>query len=330
MKTLVALALAMLLIGPVHADDDDDDPPIGEYTPLRVTMEEDVRTLAGIELTGLAAEAGVPTVTATAEVLSLQPLLTQQAQLLQARADVRAASARSEVSNENYQRLRRLQSGNANVAARELAAARAEQRTDAARLDAARATLAGREAGFRDQWGDTLFEWATADERPAAWQTLQARRQLLLLVSLPRRAGQPETGAAIDLVVEGDRLSGTLIGPAPGLSAIGNGPTWYARADAELLRTGMRLTASVPVNGDEQRRIRIPAAAVVWDAGQPWAFVHAGGDDFERRPVSGRAGPGGDWLVEKHFSAGDAVVISGAQLMLAQERRASIPEEDDD
>ncbi len=323
MKTPAALVLALLLIGPVHADDDDDG-------PLRVTMEDDVRRLAGIELGELQAETGVPTVTASAEVLSLRPLLVQQAEVLQARADVRAASARSEVSNENYQRLRRLQGGNANVAARELAAARAEQRADAARLDAARATLAGREAGFRDQWGDALFDWATAEKPPDAWQALRARRQLLLLVSLPRRAGQPDSGAAIDLITDDDTLSATLIGPAPSLGAVGSGATWYARADAGPLRTGMRLTASVPVNGTKWRRIRIPATAVVWDAGQPWAFVHAGGDDFERRPVIGRAAPGGDWLVETHFSAGDAVVVSGAQLMLAQERRASIPEEDDD
>lgn len=330
MKTPAALVLALLLIGPVHADDDDDDAPVGEYTPLRVTMDEEVRALAGIGLAELQAEQRVPTVTAAAEVLSLQPLLVQQAELLQARADVRAASARSEVSNENYQRLRRLQGGNANVAARELAAARAEQRTNAARLHAARATLASREAGFRDQWGDALFDWATADEPPAAWQALQARRQLLLLVSLPRRAGQPETGSAIDLITDENTLSATLVGPAPGLAAVGNGATWYARADAGPLRTGMRLTADVPVNGDERRRIRIPAAAVVWDAGQPWAFVHAGGDQFRRHPVNGRATPGGDWLVAEGFETGDRVVVAGAQLMLAQELRAYIPEEDDD
>jgi hypothetical protein len=66
-------------------------------------------------------------------------------------------------------------------------------------------------------------------------------------------------------------------------------------------------------------RLVIPESAVVWNGGQPWAYVQTTPDHFTRRYVS--AGDEGEqgFLVNYGFHTGDRVVTQGAQLLLSEE-----------
>jgi hypothetical protein len=70
--------------------------------------------------------------------------------------------------------------------------------------------------------------------------------------------------------------------------------------------------------------VRIPADAVVWYGGQPWAYVRTGGTDFERRRIEQDHPTDGGFVVVHGFTPGEAVVVQGAQLLLSEESRALV------
>jgi hypothetical protein len=68
----------------------------------------------------------------------------------------------------------------------------------------------------------------------------------------------------------------------------------------------------------------VPDSAVVWLQGRAWVYVREGPDYFVRREVFFKQRMVEGWVVTKNFSAGDLVVVEGAQLLLSEEFRSQI------
>ena len=85
--------------------------------------------------------------------------------------------------------------------------------------------------------------------------------------------------------------------------------------------------------GDEkmgQMVSRLPDSALLWHAGHRWFYLEVEAHRFERRDAGQpRALRGGEWLVPG-LASGARVVTTGAQSLLGEELRWSIPTEDDD
>lgn len=298
---------------------------------MQVHLSQSAQAAAGIETRTLTATHRRPGFAALAEVTALGPLLEQRAAVLTARAARKAAQAQVAASSDSFKRLQALHADNGNISTRVLAEARAAHRVDVAHLAGAQARLETRLLKLSQTWGQALAGWALGAAAQSQWPALLERSQVLLLLTLP--AGRV-LAAGVDqvrVVAPGGAGRGAqVIGPAPGGSDLGPGPTWWLRTAAHGLRSGMRLQARVPAAAAPQNGVVLPMAAIVWRAGRPWAYVLTAPETFERRPVVGEPTAAGGWFVTRGFAAGDALVITGAQTLLGQELRGLIPEEDDD
>ena len=88
---------------------------------------------------------------------------------------------------------------------------------------------------------------------------------------------------------------------------------------------GQTLTAQVAASRQAQAGVLVPAAAVLRAENRAWAYVQRAETNFVRCPL-GLAEPlGGAWFVTNGVAAGERVVVSGAQTLLAEEFKASIP-----
>jgi hypothetical protein len=76
--------------------------------------------------------------------------------------------------------------------------------------------------------------------------------------------------------------------------------------------------------------VAVPATAIIWYAGLPWIYVKTGDTEFVRRPVENHREQAERWLVPTGFRPGEHVVVVGAQMLISQELKGRIPEEDDD
>ncbi|MGB1801120.1 MAG: hypothetical protein ACPHLK_09875, partial [Gammaproteobacteria bacterium] len=108
------------------------------------------------------------------------------------------------------------------------------------------------------------------------------------------------------------------------------GETYFFRTNGNKIRIGMRLYVWLPNTGFTGEGVNIPAEAIVWYAGKPWAYIQIDEEHFSRRSLLNPVQTSDSWLVTENFNVGDRIVVSGAQTLLSEEFKYAIPDEDDD
>jgi hypothetical protein len=108
------------------------------------------------------------------------------------------------------------------------------------------------------------------------------------------------------------------------------GRTFWYRAPGSALRVGMRVAAMLEDTTSARNGVSIPYSAQVWHAGKAWVYVKRSDGNFERREVATKESTGDGWFNGAPYKLGDLVVVSGAQLLLSEEFRYQIKDENDD
>ena len=90
------------------------------------------------------------------------------------------------------------------------------------------------------------------------------------------------------------------------------------------IRPGLAVTARIPVPGPRRQGTVIPAAAIVRLAGKSYVYVQAAANEFVRKEVILDQPIEGAFLSTRTVSAGERVVIQGAQLLLSEEFKSQI------
>lgn len=331
---LIAASLVVAWLTPTIADDDNDAPlrleQIDGLPAVRLSVEEQRYT--GLRTQALESTRHRPELPAFAQVVDLQPLLQRRAEFESASAEQAVAEAELEASEQTFERLRMLHDEDANVSAREFQEARAQWRADKARLAAIEREQRSLHARTVHTWGRTLTDWALGGDA-AVFNRLLERETVLTLLVLSAGQTLPRDLETVYVQHNGDRVAAReakLISPAPEAGGAAQGETYFTYTQAEGLRTGMRLAAWVPSGEPATRGVALPESSIIWYAGRPWAYVKLEETLFARRPIDDYQKSADGWFVEDGFEPGERIVTRGAQMLLSEEFRWQIPEEDDD
>ena len=339
-RRLPVLLLLVLSGALAAAKDDDDDAPRSRAPAAKAESSQPaggvVRLSAarqksgGLAVEPLKSVSFQPETSGYARVLDIRPLLELRVRYRAAWADAEVAAAALSLAEKNRRRLGELHRAEI-VAGRELVQAEAQWQSDKTKEQAARRLADEIRREAEHAWGAELSHLAL-DEESALFSDLAAHRRLLLQVALPAGSVAPTRSGALFVSREHDRAHAAraeLISPAPATDELVQGETWYFHTTGEHLRAGMRVHAWAPAGGALRRGVVIPVAAVVWTAGKPWAYRRVGSDDFARTEIAAHRDYGGGWFVEQGFAPGESVVTTGAQMLLSEEFRGQIPDEDD-
>lgn len=320
-------------------DDDDDD----DEHPSRLRMQDGVlgieltpetQTISGIRVQPAEAMQYREEIHALAEVISVTPLLELRTTRDTLQAEIRISEVQLQHSREAYRRLSLLHEDNANISTRQLQEARAQMQADGARLEAQKQKLRSLREETVQVWGETLSQWALGDTGHSLFDQLLKRQEVLLNLTLGRDQTLPETSRVVFVNRDGNRRNARkayLISPAPRTEPNLQGETYFFRTQAHKLRVDMRVHAWIPVSGEILDGVYAPAEAIVWQAGQPWIYLHDGDDFFYRRTLENPHKLGDGWFIPAdQISEGELIVTTGAQMLLSEEYRWQIPDEDDD
>ncbi len=282
-------------------------------------------------------------------VLDAQPLAEARGRLRAAVQELAAAKAQAEASASEQRRVQGLFDDERSASQRALDAARAQAATDTARLAAQQATLDGLRATAQATWGPTVAGWLAAPQAPALDRVFAGRSALLRAQATPGArlpAGPMHLSAGHDAR------------PLEGGTA---GQRFYL-VDTANLAPGQRLWGHVAAPGAPVDGAWVPASAVVWHAGQAWIYLQQGADDdapaAAAKPASGaapatasgaapaaapaeasasfrrRALAGAERVDERWFVPGledeETVVVQGAQVLLSEELKFQLRNENDD
>jgi len=214
-----------------------------------------------------------------------------------------------------------------NATARELELAQANVANEEQRLNALLTERRAVADGLRVVWGEALAE------RPGDTGTLLARaaaREVeLVQFVLPAGLDPKGTQWRVNVVnAEAPGVVAKLVGRSPQAVPGLQGDTWLLAAPPGGLPAGARVRvladSSAAASG-----VRVPPAAIVRFGGKAWVYVRVAPDQFQRRAL-GTERPLADGLFSDALTVDTQLVTGGAQLLLSEEFKFQIKNENTD
>ncbi|MCB5189665.1 hypothetical protein LG198_02815 [Methylobacillus arboreus] len=309
-------------------------------SPLRMHTETGVITVAlsaetqqqsDIRTETLALAKHQPVLEGLGSVLSLDGLLDLRTRYMNALGDLAVAKAALSNSQNDYERLALLNQNDRNISDRMLVAAEALYKSDQAKLQAYEAALDNLRYSARQQWGAQLGLAALERNTTPEINALLKYKQVLLRIVLPPQQTEPSPTLSITPVGSGlPPITAHFLALSPQADPVLQGKTYFYTAPAVNLRAGMRLSSQELDTAKTITGVVIPQNAVVWYGGKAWVYRKQDSEKFVRKPISTEIESNHGWFNRDKIKAGDAIVTNGAQLLLSEELKYQITNENDD
>lgn len=245
-----------------------------------------------------------------------------------------AASAQNAVSHsqQEYQRMLALNQDDKNISDKALANANLVLKTEQARLKATLDSTKLLRETIRQEWGEVLSDYVSSLSKNNELDALLQQKSVLIRVSFPHGTPSPIKGSMISISpvgAESQVITARYLSEAPQSDGTIQGITHFYTASSENLRAGMRVSVERDDHTKNKSGVLVPHQAVVWYANQAWIYQKNNANTFARRPVQTDIEIDGGWF-SQGFKAGDLIVTSGAQLLLSEEFKSQITNENDD
>ena len=299
--------------------------------PGKLHISEKHQELGGIVTGTFQPSDYLPEISAFGKVLSLDPLLEIEHQMQQAESERKVSAATRAAAQTAYRQVQDLYNDQA-VSRVKLAQSKADWISAGARLDQAVSKLRAIRLKALQNWGKVLTDWTSNPGRTELDLFICGEAALL---SISLRTGEHLSDGTQTVFVNrgairSEARPAKLISFAPHAGAKSQGESYFFQTPANSLRTGMQIYVWIPVPGKARRGIEIPAEALVWRDGKPWAYRKTGPESFHRVPVENAPDHGERWFLAEATDDSAEIVVSGGQMLLSQEFHWQIPDEDDE
>jgi hypothetical protein len=226
-------------------------------------------------------------------------------------------------SEKEYHRLKDLYGQNQNVSIRALESAEAAMRKDQVLLEAARAKLAM-----------TLGPGVASQSNLQQFvQSLVGLNSGLVRVDLPlgeALPGLPQAARLVATSAEDRPIAAQFLGRAPSADPQTQGQGFLFVVTNNPVPPGSSLVAWLQVPGEAQTGVAIPRSALLRHQGQMFVYVQSDQENFQRRQVNPNRPLENGWFIASGLSAGDKVVIAGAQQLLSEELKSQNAAEEEE
>ncbi|MEF3074677.1 hypothetical protein V2P20_06545 [Methylobacter sp. Wu1] len=318
---------------PVFADDDDNriQPAQATAGQSAVVLSDEAQKLSGLESVTLAASNYRPEFAAYGKAVAIQPLLALRSQYLVALAEQKSAAAKFKLAEQSIKRQQDLYNNDI-ASKRSLQNQQSQWQTDKALLDASQFRIKAIYDEALINWGKELADWVLSPDAGKLAPFLSGR-QSLLLITLPTNTHLTDDVKEIYIEPSGIRskaVKATLISAAPQIDGAVQGESYFFQADSGRIRPGMRVAAWITQQDEDRAGVMIPKSALIWHLDQAFVYIKTDKDRFSRRPVTHFSATADGYFIGGGIGPGEELVTTGAQMLLSEEMRGQIPDEDDD
>jgi ribosomal protein L35 len=266
---------------------------------------------------------------AIGKVISIQPLLALRARYQVTQAELNGAKARLKQTGQSLKRQQELFRHGV-TAKRSLQEQEAQGLADQALVEASQVQLMATANEARLLWGETLAEWALSDKAGKLKEYLSGHRHLLQ-ITLPANKQLANEIDTLFIEPYGNRSKARpadLISRSTQADNTMQGESYYYQVSGDDLRMGMKVSAWIPEPRLGQSGVIIPESALVWYMDQVYVYIKIVKDTFNRRTIKEFLTVPEGYFIPEDLKAGEEIVITGGQMLLSEELRRRIPDED--
>lgn len=265
-------------------------------------------------------------------VVSIQTLVdyNSQYQLLKSQL----ALAESVLPNHQlqYQRYKQLNDDDKNISDKAVQEAQLLVINDQTHIKTTQAQLKALNDTIIAQWGQPLATLVTQHPSPGPLHDLLMQKKVLVQVSFPLNFKAPEGNSSILITPIQDEVTpirADYVSQSIQTDISNIGKTYFYSAPADYLRVGMRVNVVPAQASSSMKGVIVPNQAIAWHGGMAWIYVKTKADTFLRKPVASDIELDNGWF-DNSLTPGTEVVIRGAQLLLSEEFKFQIKNENDD
>lgn len=343
-QTLLIIALFWILVfygrDEYEASQEGDEDAVASHSRLveqsglqMVQLNQASQKNSGIAVQPLIAYSYQGTIKALGTVISIQPLIDYNSQYQQLKAQLMLAESALPNHQLQYQRYQQLNEDDKNVSDKVVQEANALVISDQTQIKATQTQIKALEETIIAQWGKPLATMITHPSTRGELADLLQQKRVLVQVSYPLSIQNIESQSNIALTPIQDQttpIAAHYVSQSIQSDVSNIGKTYFYSAPADYLRIGMRVNVVSEQSGSSiHTGVNIPNQAIVWHAGLAWVYVQKNKDTFLRTPVSVSTEVEGGWFDES-LTPGTPVVTKGAQLLLSEEFKFQIKNENED
>ncbi len=329
----IIFLLNLLLIHPLNVSASEEDHETTQIINGQtvIFLDEETQESSGIKTTQLQTINFQAELITYGKAISITPLLSILNQYLSASAKQVGAKAQFNQSEKDISRLRDLHKNEA-ISTRKLQSQQSQWQSDKAIYNEMTNQNKLIITNSNLQWGEKLTQWALGKPSPQ-FDKLIRGESTLLQVTLPIGNSLAANIESIFISPTGDRdkaFKASLVSLQPQVNKVSQGLQYIFIADSINIKPGMNFSAWVPLDGQSQQGVIIPATSLNWHLGQAFVFIKTDEEHFTHRNITHPINVPNGYFITEGIEDGEEIVVIGSQMLLSHEFRSQIPDEDDD
>jgi hypothetical protein len=296
-----------------------------------IHLDGNVQKLSGIQTVVLEPANYQTEFTAYGKALNIQPLISLQHRYQLALNESSSAKAKYLNSEQNITRQQNLYRHGVS-SKRSLQGQQLQWKVDKALANAAQVQGITIVDELTLMWGKELTEWVLPDNANQLSNFLNGQQTLLKIV-LPVNKHLANGIQTIVVEPSGDRSKAdkaTLIAVAPHIDNTIQGESYFFKSYDHAIKPGMRVAAWIPEQNNTLTGVIIPKSALIWHMDQSFVYIKTDPESFSRRKIDQYSLVPTGYFIINELKPGEQLVITGSQLLLSEELRVQIPQEDND
>ena len=301
-----------------------------------ITLSSEIQKNSGIKTLAVQSSIYKKNLTNYATVLNIDILIEQRNRFNEIKNQINILTNELDRDKKNYERFKLLNDDNKNVSDKALQEVRVTFENTKIKLHATQELVSGIKQNIRAQWGETILSMIDKGINKELFEFLLEDKARIVKVTLAENtSNEPPKNISLALIDNlEEKFLANYLAEAPSLDKSLKGKTYFYIVFNNKLRIDSKVIANLVqenLTSDSERYLAIPKEAVIWNAGQAWVYLRTGENKFVRKVIeTDNESPNGWIIKEEHIKEKDLIVIKGAQLLLSEEFKYQIKNENND
>jgi len=301
-----------------------------------ITLSAEIQSNSGIKTSPIQSSVYKKNLTNYATVLNIDFLIEQKNRFNEIKNQISLLTNELDRDKKNYDRFKLLNDDNKNVSDKALQEVKVNYENTRIKLNATQELVSGIKQNIRAQWGETILSMIDQGLKKELFEFLLQDKARIVKVTLSENTdNEPPKNISLALIDNlSEKFLANYLAESPTLDKSLKGKTYFYIVYSNKLRIDSKVIASLVqenISSESEKYLAIPKEAVVWNAGQAWIYIKTGENKFLRKVIqTDNESPNGWIIKEEHIKENDLIVINGAQLLLSEEFKYQIKNENDD
>lgn len=301
-----------------------------------ITLSAEIQSNSGIKTSPIQSSVYKKNLTNYATVLNIDFLIEQKNRFNEIKNQISLLTNELDRDKKNYERFKLLNDDNKNVSDKALQEVKVNYENTRIKLNATQELVSGIKQNIRAQWGETILSMIDQGLKKELFEFLLQGKARIVKVTLSENTdNEPPKNISLALIDNlSEKFLANYLAESPTLDKSLKGKTYFYIVYSNKLRIDSKVIASLVqenISSESEKYLAIPKEAVVWNAGQAWIYIKTGENKFLRKVIqTDNESPNGWIIKEEHIKENDLIVINGAQLLLSEEFKYQIKNENDD